>query len=56
MQKRSGSVLWGVVIIVVISVCGLALTQSSGPVGSITAMASFAGLVSTLIVRGLFKE
>ena len=56
MQKRTGSVLWGIVIVIVISVCGLALTRSSGAAGPITAMAAFTGLVSTFIVRGVFKQ
>ncbi len=56
MQKRAGCVLWVAVIIAVSSVCGLALTESSGIAGSITAVATLVGLASTLIVRGLFKE
>jgi len=56
MQKRAGRVLWIAVIFGVPSVCGFALSESSGAAGSITAAATLVGLASTLIVRGLFKE
>ncbi|MHC4726697.1 MAG: hypothetical protein ACYS17_05655 [Planctomycetota bacterium] len=56
MQKRTSSVLWVAVIIAVLSVCGLALNESSGATAPIAATTILAGLVSTLIVRGLFKE